>query len=246
MVTSNFRKLIQVILVCGFYFGLVSGFAQSIQNLNATFSSTGKVLLSYDVVGAKPNQSFSLDLYSSHNNFSTPLKHVSGDIGKNIPTGTGKKVNWDAAAELGNFNGQVTFKVKGEMIPLAFELKGPVNGASARRGKNMNILWEGGKPDQVVLFELLKDNNRVLSLGETKNSGQYAWRIPKKFAKGTYSIKLTAGQEVKQSALFKVKARIPMLVKLLPILAVGGAVVVLGGGGEGTTNNDLPAAPGPK
>lgn len=237
--------MIRVASVCVFSLGFITGFAQSIQNLSATFDN-GKVIVAYDVVGAKPDQTYSLDLYSSHNNFTTPLTNVSGDVGKNIKAGAGKKIIWDAASGLGTFNGQVTFRVKGEMAPLPFVFKSPARGASARRGKNINILWDGGNPEQSIRLELFKGNDRVINLGETKNSGQHAWSIPKDFSKGTYAVRLTAEQEVKQSELFKVKARIPMLVKVLPILAAGGAAILLAGRGGDKTNNDLPAAPGPR
>jgi hypothetical protein len=216
---------------------------QSIQNLIATYSD-GKVIVSYDVVGSKSNQTYYLDLYSSHNNFSAPLKQVSGDVGKNIRAGTGKRISWDAAAELIEHSGELTFKVKGEMIPLPLSFKTPNVGDQVRRGKSVAITWEGGKPDQMITFELYKGSDKVMNIGDSKNTGQFAWLIPKDFSKGTYSIKLRSGDEVRQSGFFNVKPKVPLLVKLLPLLAAGGAAALLGGGGEKAAT-DLPVAPNP-
>ena len=230
-------------------FAILAAFAvrgQTIQNLNATFLN-GKVIVSYDVAGAKPNQSYSIDLYSSHNNFSSPLKSVTGDVGKNLTVGTGKRITWDAAAELVEYSGEITFKIKGELIPLPFSFKTPTAGGQVRRGKSLGITWEGGKPDQMITFELYKGNDKVMNIGDSRNSGQFAWLIPKNFSKGTYSIKLKAGEEVRQSGFFNVKPRTPLLVKLLPLFAAGGIAALLGasGGGGSEKSGDLPAAPNP-
>ena len=217
---------------------------QTIQNLSATFLN-GKVIVSYDVAGAKANQSYSVDLYSSHDNYSMPLKMVSGDVGKNIKVGSGKRIVWDVTAELVEFSGDLSFRIKGEIIPLPFAFKSPITGGSARRGKSIGITWEGGKPDQMVKFELYKDNNKVMSLGDSRNTGEFSWLIPKDFSKGTYSIKLTAGDEMRQSGFFQVKPKTPLMVKLLPLLAAGGAAVVLAGGGGEKGATELPVAPNP-
>src|SRR5258706_12104077 len=95
--------------------------AQSIQNVKATFQD-GKATIVYDLTSGKTNQKYSLELFSSHNNFSTPLASLSGDIGKSITSGTGKKIIWNAAEELGEYHGDITFRVKGSLIiaPFAF------------------------------------------------------------------------------------------------------------------------------
>ena len=237
--------MLRVVIITLFCFGWLYCTGQKIQNLNASFLD-GKAIVTYDVIGTKANQTYTIDLYSSHNNFASPLKNVTGDVGKNIKAGTGKKIIWDAASELTEFSGDISFKIKGELIPLPLTLLSPISGTSAKRGKPIKILWEGGKYDQVVHFELLKGNDRVIDIGETKNTGEFVWGIPKKLSKAYYTIRISSGQETKQSGLFKVKSRTPLIVKILPLLAAGGAAVVLSGGGGGTTAADLPAAPSPK
>src|SRR5829696_2781321 len=104
----------QLAFICAFCVTVISASSQSIQNLDAHFID-GKVIVSYDVVGAKSNQNYSLDLFGSHNNYASPLQHVSGDVGKSVRAGVGKRITWDAAAELGTYSGQITFRVRGEI-----------------------------------------------------------------------------------------------------------------------------------
>jgi len=241
-------------LIGGFSIAFLTGFTQSIQNINASVSG-GKVTVTYDLVGAKPDQTFIIGLYGSHNNFSTPLQMVSGDVGNNVKGAVGKKILWDAEGELGNNIDQITqitFKVKGELAAVPIAVKNPANGSTARTGKNLKILWAGGKPNQRVVIELLKENQVVATIGESQNTGQHDWPIPKDLAKGVYSIKLTGGEEVVQSGSFTVKGKIPLWMKLVPAVVGAGvlAAVLMGGGGDDgggdVTTNDLPVPPGPK
>ena len=223
--------------------------AQSLQNINATFQN-GKVLIYYDLTGGNSSQKFALDLYGSHNNYSAPLTRVTGDVGQGIIPGRGKKIEWDAAADLGKYNGQITFKIKGEAMIMPFVFKNPSTG-TVRRGKDVSVQWEGGRMDQTVQLELYKDGQRVKSVAETKNNGQYVWHLPSDMEKGSYFLKLHAGQETAQSKAFDVKARTPLIVKALPIAVIAGVVVALSGGGDDdgdpvTGGSDLPAAPSPE
>ena len=134
--------MLRVMIITLFCFGWLYSTGQKIQNLNASFLD-GKAIVTYDVIGTKANQTYTIDLYSSHNNFASPLKNVTGDVGKNIKAGTGKKIIWDAASELTEFSGDISFKIKGELIPLPLAGRRPrdrarrhARGASPRRPAN--------------------------------------------------------------------------------------------------------------
>src|SRR5262245_16667782 len=71
---------------------------QSVENLTSVFKD-GNATITYDLVGFRAKELYIVDLYSSHNNFLRPLKMVSGDVGKNIAEGTGKRIEWKASQE---------------------------------------------------------------------------------------------------------------------------------------------------
>ena len=216
--------------------------AQTIQHVKAVFAD-GRVTVTYDLTGGKPDQKFALDLYGSHNNFSKPLTKVNGHVGKNITPGVGKKIIWEAAQEFSTYRNDITFKIKGEAMPLPFVVKSPAGG-KLKRGKKAVIAWEGGKPSQNVKLELFQGATLINAITETANTGQYTWSIPKKQSKGNYTIKLTAGQETVNSPAFKIKSKSPLLLIALPVVAAGGAAAKLLGGG-GSASKDLPWAPDP-
>jgi hypothetical protein len=202
-------------------------FSQFVKNVTAT-RADDKVVVTYDIVDAKPNQKFELYLFASHNNFSQPLAKVSGDVGKNIQPGLQKKIVWDVSEELRYYNADITFKVKGEAMPFPFVFTKPGDETAVRRGKDAAVTWTGGRPEQRVKLELVQDGTTVSNLGEVANTGDYLWAIPKTLEKGMYSLRLTADKEVVDSAPFKVKAKSSAAVKIIPaLLVVGGAVYFL-------------------
>ena len=56
--------------------------AQTVQNVRASLDGND-VIIQYDLTGSQ-GQKFKVELYSSSNNYSTPLRMVSGDIGENV------------------------------------------------------------------------------------------------------------------------------------------------------------------
>jgi hypothetical protein len=171
---------------------------------------------------------------------------VMGDVGKSIKPGSGKKIEWNAKDELGTYKGEITFKVKGEVVVPMLSFKNPVKGSSVRRGKNIVLQWEGGNTLQNVRLELYKGNEKLISLPEMKNNGSYQWSVPKDLTPGgDYSIKMASGQQNIASENFTVKRKVPFLLKVAPVLVVGGLLAVLLKP-PSPNNSDLPVAPGPK
>jgi hypothetical protein len=224
----------------------LSAFSQSIENVKATFGE-GKVTLSYDLLRTDPNQSYFVEVFGSHNNYSSALKTVTGDVGSNIKGGTGKKITWDVKTDLVTYKGEITFRVKGNPVA-AWVFKNPTDGGSVRRGKSTVIQWEGGSPQQAVTVELYRGSEKMETLAPSNTGNSFTWSVPKDFEKGKYAIKLSSGGQNITSGTFSVKAKVPLLLIVLPVAIVGGVAAVLGGGsggGETPPASDLPAAPDP-
>lgn len=92
-------------------------FGQSINNIS--FIQQGKeIIVNYDISGSF-NKKFKVELYVSTdggNNYSGPLKKVSGDVGDNIINGTNKSISWEVLEEMPDFGGQVVFNVRADII----------------------------------------------------------------------------------------------------------------------------------
>lgn len=218
-------------------------FGQRKENLRAAFAN-GKVTILYNVTGGKERQTYSIQVFGSHNNYSSPLRLVTGDVGDGVKGGNDRKVVWDAEAELVTFSGGITFRIQGELVPLKLNVIRPAVGGTLRRGKGVLILWEGGLPDQNVRIELFRGNERVTLAGDSKNTGSYSWNVPKDLAKGPYTLHMNCGQEKTISEIFTVKAKIPMGLKVAAGVLVAWAIVLLIPD-KAVVDPKLPLAPDP-
>ena len=125
-------------------------FSQKIGSLKAA-AQGDKIIITYDLTGGVSGDKYNISIFASFNNFSSPLHRVTGDVGKGIIEGTGKRIEWESKTELGNFKGQLSFEVQAEVIP-AFTLQ--TKTTSFKRGKTQSIQWRGGDPNQNVKIEL--------------------------------------------------------------------------------------------
>lgn len=221
-------------------------YAQKIENLTATFNQ-GRVVLTYDLTGT-PDQKFQLELFSSHDNFTTGLRRVTGDVGSGIKAGPVKRIEWDLPAEIGTFKGQISFKIRGSVIAPDLAITSP-KGGKLTIGSTATIQWSGGTPGQQLNVSLLKEGAVVKSVGSVNNTGMYRWSIPSDIEKGEYQLQVSGGSQSATSEKFLIKSKLPLWVKLSPI-AVGAVVAILLLGGDDPpptgSSDDLPTAPGPK
>lgn len=246
----GYTKIMRLFFSCIACLVVLETAAQQIENLEATFDKDkGKVVIHYDLIGGNPNGKYNVDLYSSHNTYLNPLNLVAGDVGKRISGGPNKEILWEAGKELGTFQGELTFKVKVEVLPLPFEFISPAMSSSVRRGKSTNVQWEGGTPGQTIKLEAYRGTERVAEVAETKNTGEYSWKVPGDLAKGSgYTLRILGGDQSVNGRAFSVKAKMPLLLKLSPLIIGAAIIPFLGGSGGGETppaSEQLAAAPNP-
>jgi hypothetical protein len=235
-----------VSLICLCFFSLCS-VGQSIDNVQAVFTDK-KVLINYDLNG-KSEEKYSIRIFGSHNSFSTPLRLVSGAVGDGITAGKAKTIEWHVADELTSFRGQITFKLKGEVMAAPLMLQSPAANGTMRTGKKFDIKWTGGRKTEQVKLELLQDGKVFKTVGEGANTGTFSWTVPKDIAKGTYTVRATSGSESVTSGSVVVKSPLPLWVKLSPIVVAGILVFILLPDDPEpppvTPDTDLPNAPRP-
>ncbi len=206
----------------------VLGYSQKIENWKAGLQGD-KIAITYDLAQGLPGDKYNVSIYASHNNFSTPLQAVSGDVGKGISAGVGKQILWDGKSELKDFRGDLTFEIRVEVMAI-LAIKSVL--VSAKRGKTMPISWRGGNKNQDVKIELMKAGVAAGVISNTANNGNFTWAVPPKQKTGSgYQLRLTNGSETVMSEPFAIKHKVPMLLKAAPIVAVA-AILGLSGGGS--------------
>ena len=245
MVYRN-RMLLSLFLFCG----AISAFGQTLENVKAAFDGE-KMVITYDLGFTDANQKFKVAFYSSHDSYARPLSFITGDAGESVHVGKANKVIWDVKNTLPpDFDGDITIKIKTSKVVAVeavtkLSLK-PLDRNVYKKGQTVQVEWKGGKPSDKIHIDLYKDGTLQQKLTESLgNSPQlYQWMLPKDLKGSGYSFRIANSSDQTNSGNFKVKPKIPLMLKVLPVLMIGGVVVALGGSKstitDQTPNIDLP------
>lgn len=212
------------------------------------------IIVHYELDDGNPNNEYQLNLYSSKDNFATPLKKVKGDVGNEIKPGSDKKIEWNIREEMGGFKGRISLEVRGKIYSPFVKLQNFDTKKSYKRGKSFNLAWKAGNTNPVNI-ELYKGNERVSGEMNHSNNGAFTMFVPPHSQPGKdYRLKISDAKnssDVIYTDYFKVTPKVPIWMKIAPVLLVGGVVAALAGGGDptpgggGSETNPLPPAPNP-
>lgn len=231
------RPLLLVFLFASFHL-----YAQRLENIRAEAINGGeRVVITYDLVGANPDQKYKVNVYSSHNNYSTSLSQVSGDL-NDVTPGTGKRIEWNARGEMVEYSGDITFELRADPVSMPLTVRTPMG---AKLGKNLTINYSGVAPGETVKLDLIKSGVVVNQVGTTTDPSKYTWSVPADVDKGSdYQIRLTSGTRTTTSGTFSVKSKIKPIWYLVPagVVVVGVVVAVIAGKDK---SDELPSPPDP-
>ncbi len=208
-----------------------------------------KVVVHYDLEDSNPNHQYLVSLFSSKDNFSAPLTRVTGDVGTEVKPGKDRKVIWDVTKELGAFKGNITFEIRGRVFVPFVKLVEFEEGKVYKRGKNYPVTWTSGNLSGQVNVELFKGIDRVWGENNLPNVGKYQWYIQSSAKKGSdYILKFTNTKDRNDyvvSRPFTIKPKVPLLVKVGVIAAVGVGIKFAAGSKTDppAVADDLPSHP---
>lgn len=192
-----------------------------------------KVILHYDLTDTVVNRSYTLNLYSSQDNFLNPLQKTTGDIGMEVKPGLNKKITWDATSELGpDFDGNVAFEIRGRLYVPFIRISGFDEYKVIKRGKEYAITWSGGTPQNILNFDLYKGDKKVNTFANIANVGHNKLTLPTDTKPGKdYRLRISDTKnkdEVVTTGTFTVKRKVPLLMKILPLAAVAYIITLFG------------------
>lgn len=207
-----------------------------------------KIIVHYDLEDSNPANEYQISLYASQSNFATALTRVKGDVGNEVKPGSNKKIEWNIREELGPYKGKLSLEIRGRMFVPVAKINSISEGDKFKRGKSHSLTWKPGNSNPVTI-ELLKGDQPISTQNNQPNNGSHSFFIPPHTVVGKdYSIRITDtkdGENVTSSQPFAVTRKVALLLKVVPILAVGGVAAVLAGsggdegGGDGTTSSEI-------
>lgn len=221
------RLILLFLLVQSLY-----GFSQTVQ-IKSVELAGDKIIVHYDLEDPNPNNEYKLNLYASKDNFIAPLTKITGDAGGEVAPGANKKIIWSIREEYGGYKGRVALEIRGSVYSPFVKLRGFNPEQSYKRGKSYSLAWKPGASNPINI-ELYKGGQRISGEMNQPNNGGHTFFIPAQSKKGDdYRLKISDtrnSDDILFTQNFKVKPKIPLLLKVLPIMAVGGIAAFLAGG----------------
>lgn len=200
-------------------------FAQEIKIVSVQMRGENIEVL-YNLLDERIDRSYTVNLYTSKDNFIQPMEDVSGDVGVDIPVGSNKKVIWHAKQELGDdFEGNLSLELKGNYYVPFITIDGITEGRVFERGKEHDIIWSGGRGDNILNFELYRGEDLIVSFDERPNNGNTSIQIPLKVKPGdNYRFRISDKRnrdDVVYTDTFAIKRKIPLSLQLAGTAVVG-------------------------
>jgi len=194
-------------------------YGQTLENIRAELSGD-KILIRYDLNGPPAGYGVDIRAYGSHDSYREPLTNVTGDLVKVRP-GTGKSILWKPPTSLDNFNGQLAFELRGDVVK---DLKILTDTRKLKRGKATTVHWEGGRPADNVRVEFQSSGGVPIWSSTIRNDRRVEWVLPAKTKTGSgYTYKLTTSDGTVVSEKIKVKPKVSRAVFIVPVLLAAGA-----------------------
>jgi hypothetical protein len=227
MRNSKINKILPSCLLIIFH--AYYAYAQEIQIMNVQMKGEN-IEVMYNLLDERIDRSYTVNLYTSKDNFIQPMEEVSGDVGVDIPVGNNKKLIWHAKKELGqDFEGDLALELKGNYYVPFITIDGITEGREFERGKEHDIIWSGGRGDNILNFELYRGDDLIVSFEERPNNGNTSIQIPVKVKPGEdYRFRISDKRnrdDVVYTDYFVIKRKVPLSLQL-----VGTAVVGVGAG----------------
>jgi hypothetical protein len=189
------------------------------------------VVVRYDFLDGEPGHVYELYLFSSHDNFQKPLQLTTGDIGKGIQIGAGKIIYWNAKQELGNFKGDISLKIKGDIYTPMIRYLNVYDNMKLKQGSIFDLQWKSNDKSDKVLLKIQRHGVPVTDPLVVDNNGSFSWIIPKdvKAGKG-YSVQIADTNNLlreETSNTFSIKRKVSLGYKVIPPILVAGGVAAI-------------------
>lgn len=237
--------ILRALLIVAWLSHSIVAFAQ-VFSIEKVERSGDNVILYYNLIDTLRNHAYTVNLYSSADNYTAPLQKVTGAVGLEVKPGVMQKIVWAAKEEMGSaFNGDIGLEVRGKIYIPFVKLDGFDDYKKFKRNKNYKVTWTGGRGSSVLNFDLYKGEKKVAAYPNIANVGHHNLKFEHVKPGNNYKLKISDSKnkdDVVYSAPFKIRAKVPLLVKLISLGGIGYFISTLLGD---PANDDIVDPPKP-
>jgi hypothetical protein len=219
------------IIIIAFSVLTIDVFAQSIEIRQIEFLNN-QVLIRYDLIDSISGRSYSIRLFTSADDFLNSSQKATGDVGLEIKPGSNKTIQWQANEELGtSFDGKVTIELRARLFVPFIDTENIDQFKIYRRKRDYNLTWSGGTPQNILNFDLMRGDKKVMSFPNIANVGHHTLQFPVYVHPARdYRFRISDSKnrdEQVYSSTFRIRRKIPLLLKAVPVVAVGVLLALL-------------------
>lgn len=195
--------------------------------------SNDQLLLHYDLIDTVRDHTYSVYVYSSKDNFLSPLEKISGDAGLEVRPGTNRKITWNAKEELGpTFNGDIELEIRGRVYIPFIRFEGFKDFDVRKRGVPFLVKWSGGSRQNILNFQLYQGDEKLkYTFPNAPNNSEHKLTIPTSIKPGKdyyFRISDTKNKDqIVETTKFQIKRKYPLALKAIPILIAAGVIYYL-------------------
>jgi len=139
--------------------------------------SGGLVHIYYDIIDTVADHAYTVNVFSSKDNFISRLGKVTGDLGLEVRPGIDKKISWNVHDELSPaFEGTVSLEVRGSLYIPFIRLESLDK--KIRRAQPCQITWRGGTEQNILNFDLYQGDEKITGFPNIANVGYHTFTVP--------------------------------------------------------------------
>jgi hypothetical protein len=207
------------------------------------------MVVHYDLTDTARSKKYTIDLYSSADNFAVPLRDVSGDVGLEVAPGFDRKITWNSKKELGRgFHGEVELEIRGRAYVPFIKFTAFDAGRIVKRATPMLLTWTGGSRQSILNFAIYKGNQLAAIVPNVPNSGNHEVMISPGLKPGKdYYFLITDTKnkdEVMRTPTFEIQRKIPLAIKAATAGVVLCVAAVIASNAKSNTLDEPPPLPG--
>lgn len=201
-------------------------------SIKAVELTNDQVILHYDLIDTTKNRTYTIFVYTSRDNFLAPLNQLTGDAGLEVRPGLNRKITWNAKAELGStFEGDVELEIRGRVYVPFIRFQGFEDVQVRKRNVPFIVKWSGGTRQNILNFQLYQGEKLVYTFPNVANANEYKVVLPNAVRPGKdYYFRIADSKNRDQVVItskFDVKRKIPLIVKVIPVIGVGALAYTL-------------------
>jgi hypothetical protein len=215
--------------------------AQVVQELSYKIEGD-KIRVTYNLKG-EPSERYTITLFSSANDFSSPLQYVTGDVGDDVIPGIGKTILWDARREFSEYKGSIKLTIKYKISPVQVLTK-IAEGTKYKKGKTYNIKWYEGPTTLTATVDLYQNNEFIQQVTLNRSGIEWQWEVPKKLKAGKeYKFKTSINGKPAYSQEFIIRGKFYLVYIAVPLVATGIVVAIITSNSSTDDTISLPPEP---